>query len=161
MLQKNEINVRSAGPGDSVVLREFNMAMALETESVRLISDVVEKGVMKVLRTPELGFYLVAECSGEIAGSLLITREWSDWRNGMFWWIQSVYVRPEYRRGGVFSALYDEVSARADADPEVCGLRLYVEKDNLTAQAAYRKRNMLGVSYRFFEKLKSGWTFTR
>ena len=156
---RKTVSVRRATVDDAVVLRDFNLAMALETEDIRLIPDVVEKGVNRVFDHPELGFYLVAELDSRIAGALLITREWSDWRNGMFWWIQSVYVVPEYRRWGVFSSLYETVTGMADGNPDVCGLRLYVDAENKLAQAVYLKRGMNEVSYRFYEMLKYGWEF--
>jgi len=150
------LQIRPAQAADAEVLAEFNIAMARETEGKRLLPAVVGAGVRRMLAEPALGFYLVAEGGGEIAGSLMVTTEWSDWRNGRFWWIQSVYVRPGWRRQGVFRALYRELGRIAEGEPDVCGFRLYVEHENANAQATYRSLGMAGTDYLLFEQLKEG-----
>ena len=148
--------LRLARPQDADVLAGFNGAMALETEGLRLLPEVVGAGVKRVLAEPELGFYLVAEQEGEPVAALMVTTEWSDWRNGCFWWIQSVYVLPQARRHGIFRALYRHVWQLAQARPEVCGVRLYVERDNEAAQHTYRGLGMVETEYRVMEELRPG-----
>ena len=125
--------------------------MALETEDMALDPATVGPGVEAVLADSSLGFYLVAEIDGHPAGQLMVTYEWSDWRNGLWWWIQSVYVRPEYRRRGVYSALHRHVADEARASGGVCGLRLYVEQENTTAQQVYRSLEMYPTRYHMYE----------
>lgn len=153
------IHVRLATPRDAEVLIRFNSAMALETERKVLLPEVVSAGVHHLLNHPGAGFYALAELGAEVAGALMITNEWSDWRNGSFWWIQSVYVRPEFRRRGVYRRLYRHLQALAARDPAVCGFRLYVERDNLRAQATYRASGMAETRYLLFEELKPGIRF--
>ncbi|MBC8141281.1 MAG: GNAT family N-acetyltransferase [Armatimonadetes bacterium] len=146
-----EIIVRAATDTDATTIAQFNRAMAQETEHKTLDEGTVNAGVRGLLTRPDYGFYLVAESEGRVIGCLLVTFEWSDWRNGLFWWIQSVYVRPEARRRGVFRALYRAVEAKADENENVCGLRLYVERDNAAAQETYRALGMEETAYRLFE----------
>jgi ribosomal protein S18 acetylase RimI-like enzyme len=148
--------VRHARGGDAGTIAGFNAAMALETEGKRLLPDVLGAGVLRLLAEPALGFYLVAEAEGEVIACLMVTTEWSDWRNGRFWWIQSVYVQPQWRRRGVFRTLYAHVSEAAAREPDVCGLRLYVEQENAVAQATYRSLGMQRTDYQLFEQLKPG-----
>ena len=148
--------IRPAVAADADMLAAFNSAMALETEHKRLLPAVVGAGVRRMLAEPAFGFYLVAEAEGRVIGSLMVTTEWSDWRNGRFWWIQSVYVVPGWRRRGVFRALYGQVRERAAREPDVCGFRLYVERDNANAQATYRSLGMDATDYLLFEELKAG-----
>lgn len=148
----NHIQVRLATIADAPTLAEFNAALALETEHKTLEPSVVSAGVRQFMHRPALGFYLVAEISGHIAGALMITYEWSDWRNGIFWWIQSVYVRPAFRRQGVFRALYRQVETMAAAQGDVCGLRLYVERDNAPAQSTYYSLGLEATPYLMLEK---------
>lgn len=147
------IVVRNARLRDVPALTEFNIAMAKETENKVLSDAKVKAGMSAVIRHPGHGFYLVAEVNGQIAGSLLITREWSDWREGVFWWIQSVYVPPKFRKRGIYRALYDAIKARAKSNPEVCGFRLYVEKNNRAAMAVYSKLGMIETDYRIYEEI--------
>lgn len=147
----SQIEIRNAVDGDAATLTGFNIAMALETESKELPRDLVTSGVRQMLSRPDLGFYLVAEVDGGVAGCLGITFEWSDWRNGLFWWIQSVFVVPEQRRKGVFGALYKHVIDMARGQASVCGVRLYVEKDNTNAQRTYQRLGMTETEYRLFE----------
>jgi len=147
-----EIEIRLAQGGDADAIAGFNIAMALETEDKALSPDVVRRGVHGLLANPAYGFYVVAEIAGAVVGSLMITYEWSDWRSGVFWWIQSVYIVPDYRRAGVFSKLYKFVQGKAGEEPEVCGLRLYFERSNETAKAVYRKLQMRETNYGIFEE---------
>ena len=100
------MQIRFATPNDATIIADFNKAMALETENKILNDDTILQGAQNLISQPQYGFYVVAEIDNEIVGSLMITYEWSDWRNGDFWWIQSVYVAPEFRERGVFRALY-------------------------------------------------------
>ncbi|MDR3387205.1 MAG: GNAT family N-acetyltransferase [Rudaea sp.] len=150
------LGIREATQADIDVLVQFNAAMARETEAKTLDPAVLKAGVAAVLAEPRRGFYLVAEQAGEIAACLMITYEWSDWRNGDWWWLQSVYVRPEHRRGGVFRALYAQVERRAATSAGVAGLRLYVERDNASAQQTYATLGMHETHYRMYEKAASG-----
>lgn len=143
--------IRPARAEDASVLAEFNAGIAWETEHKRLDPKVVGEGVRAVLRRPELGRYFVAESGGEVVGQLMITYEWSDWRNGTFWWIQSVYVRQDHRRGGVFRALYHHVEQLARSTAGVCGIRLYVERENKRAIETYRNLGMQSSGHLVFE----------
>ncbi len=142
--------VREAGPADVETLAAFNLAMAQETEGRALDAATLRAGVAAVLADPGKGFYLVAERGGWVVGQLMVTYEWSDWRNRWWWWIQSVYVAPEARRSGVYRRLHGEALARAER-AGARGLRLYVEKDNLRAQATYLTLGMKEARYRIFE----------
>lgn len=146
--------IRKATIDDADTLAAFNAEMARETEGKTLLPDVIGAGVRALLKDPRLGYYVVAEIDGQIAASLMVTTEWSDWRNGIFWWIQSVYVRPAYRRRGVYRSLYAFVKQLADNDPSVCGFRLYVERENSAAQNTYAALGMQETSYKLFEELK-------
>jgi ribosomal protein S18 acetylase RimI-like enzyme len=154
------MRIRLATPADAESLIEFNAAMALETEGKELLTGVIGAGVRSLLGNPAAGFYLLAEQDSAV-GSLMITKEWSDWRNGTFWWIQSVYVRPEFRRQGVYKNLYRHVQELAANDPKVCGFRLYVERENSRAQATYSALGMKQTHYLVFEELKPGVRFYR
>ena len=145
--------VRRAEMRDGPTLARFNVAMARETEGKTLKSETVEAGVEALLYRPELGFYLVAEARDRLAAALMITTEWSDWRAGLFWWIQSVYVHPPFRRQGAFTALYEDVHARATEASDVCGLRLYVDRTNEVARRTYEALGMAETPYRFYEAM--------
>lgn len=151
MSPPNEIAIRPAALHDLEFLVRGNARMALETEDLALDGDRLREGVKAVLENPTRGLYLVAEIDGTPAGQMLITYEWSDWRNGVFWWIQSVYTVPELRRRGVFHALYAQAEALAKQEGNVCGLRLYVEAHNERAQATYRRCGMKETGYRLLE----------
>lgn len=153
--------IRRAMPQDAAELTEFNINMARETEGVELVPEVIGAGVRAMIGNPQMGFYLVVELDNGIQASLMVTSEWSDWRNGMFWWIQSVYVRPQYRRQGLYRELYARVKELAEQEPSVCGFRLYVERDNRNAQVTYQSLNMVETEYRIFEELKPGLKFQR
>jgi len=126
--------------------------MAWETEQKKLEETILTRGVAAVLADPLKGFYLVAEVRAEVVGQLMITTEWSDWRNAWFWWIQSVYVRPEHRQQGVFRALFGEAERLALEQGDVIGLRLYVETHNTAARETYRRLGMFDAAYGVFEK---------
>jgi GNAT superfamily N-acetyltransferase len=143
--------VRRAEPGDAGLIAGFNRAMARETEGRELAEDTVRAGVSAVMADAGHGFYAVAEIGTRVVGSLLVTFEWSDWRNARFWWIQSVYVVPGARRGGVYRALHGYVRREARAGG-ACGLRLYVESDNRTAQDVYVSMGMRASHYRIYEQ---------
>ncbi len=147
------LHIRRAERGDAETLARFNEAMARETEGKALEAATVRAGVEGLFERPEHGFYLVAERAGRPVGTLMITTEWSDWRAGLFWWIQSVYVRPEARRQGVYRALYAHVRREAARAEHVRGLRLYVERENAAARATYRTLGMKETRYRMFEEL--------
>ena len=153
------MRIRRATRRDAAALIAFNSAMALETEGKALTPQVVAAGVRHLLRHPGSGFYLVAESRGEVIAGLMVTTEWSDWRNGEFWWIQSVYVRPAHRRQGVYRRLYRFVRALAAKKRRVCGFRLYVEQSNRRAQATYRASGMERTHYQVYEYLKPGVRF--
>jgi ribosomal protein S18 acetylase RimI-like enzyme len=155
------VRIRLATADDAQALIDFNSAMALETEGKKLLPEVIGAGVRSLLGNPASGFYVVAEANGRVVASLMITKEWSDWRNGNLWWIQSVYVRPESRRKGVYKRLYRHVQELAARDPAVCGFRLYVERENHHAKATYRAAGMTETGYVVFEELKPGVRFYR
>jgi len=147
----SDIAIRPATLDDLPALVTWNAAMAQETESKQLDRDVLAGGVAAVFEQPRRGFYLIAERAGAAVGGLLVTYEWSDWRCGDFWWIQSVYVVPAARRGGVFRALHAAVAERAQATGAV-GLRLYVETENARAQRTYAELGMTECHYRMYEQ---------
>lgn len=144
------ITIRTATRDDIAHIAQWNVSMALETERKVLEPDVIERGVTAVFDEPRRGFYLVAERAGEPAGCLLITYEWSDWRAGDFWWIQSVYVVESARREGVFRQLYEDAKQRAKQSGAV-GLRLYVETENERAQRTYAGLGMERCHYFMYE----------
>jgi len=146
-----EPRIREAMPTDLPLLVGFACAMAWETEHKRLDADVVGRGIAAMFEQPARGRYFVAERDGEVVGTLMLTYEWSDWRAGDWWWIQSVYVVDAARRSGVFSALYRHVREAAAARGDVCGLRLYVEHDNRQALATYSALGMQDAGYRMLE----------
>lgn len=150
--------IRAALAHDLDFIANGNEAMALETEHKTLDAATVRKGVQTALENPAHGRYFVAEIDGQVVGQLMITYEWSDWRDAVFWWIQSVYVLPAARRHGVFRALYDHLEALARATPGVCGLRLYVENDNMRAQQTYLGCGMVNAGYLVMETDYSGAT---
>jgi len=150
------ISIRAARSDDAAFLAAGNLAMALEAEHKRLDPATVARGVRAVLDDPAHGRYFVAEHDDRPVGQLMITYEWSDWRNGRFWWIQSVYVLPDARRSGVFRALFRHLEELAKADPGVCGIRLYVERENVRAQATYRHCGLEDAGYLVMEVDYSG-----
>lgn len=150
---KRTVCIRHAAKKDAAIIAGFNRAMAYETEGRRLSQAVLSKGVRGLFSHPHYGFYLVVEIDKRVVGSLLITPEWSDWRNGAFWWIQSVYVLPAFRRKGIYRALHETVKTLAKKNLQVCGIRLYVDGGNAAAQATYTTMGMKETGYRLFEEV--------
>jgi len=156
MDRAHQLTIRPARSEDVDCIAAFSAAMAWETEQRKLDEARLRQGTHSLLGTPSLGFFMVAE-AGEadrtmLVGQLMITYEWSDWRNGVFWWIQSVYVTPTWRRRGVFRRILEEVMASAKAAPNVCGVRLYVEQENLTAQTVYQRLGLSPSGYKVYEQ---------
>ncbi|MDH3584575.1 MAG: GNAT family N-acetyltransferase [Phycisphaerae bacterium] len=151
MTADQDLLIRDAEGRDAERIAAFNMALARETEDRELDAGRVLRGVRRVLAGGAAARYFVAETRGEVVGQLLITEEWSDWRCGRFWWIQSVFVEPAFRRRGIFRALYEHVEVRARAGEDICGLRLYVEGGNREAQATYSRLGMARSGYEVFE----------
>lgn len=147
-----QVNIRVAEQSDLASLVNFNQLMASETEDKTLDEQILGKGVANLISDKNKGFYLVAEINQQVVGSLMVTTEWSDWRNAIFWWIQSVYIVPSHRRKGVYAKLYTQVKALAEQQDNVCGFRLYVEKDNLVAQKTYQALGMQESHYLMFEE---------
>jgi GNAT superfamily N-acetyltransferase len=148
-----QLHYRVATREDARTIVEFQQAMARETEAVELDRETVRRGVQAVFADPSRGRYFVADVDGRVVASLLITYEWSDWRNGVVWWIQSVYVVPELRGRGVYAGLYAFV--KQSADDSVRGIRLYVDRRNTRAQEVYRRLGMDGEHYLVFEWMKN------
>jgi GNAT superfamily N-acetyltransferase len=134
---------------------DFQLAMAWETEELRLDRKVCAEGVRAVFEKPSHGVFYVAESDARVVGVTLTTYEWSDWRNGVVWWIQSVYVLPEFRRQGIYSGIYAHIRSLAEADSSVRGIRLYVDRRNTSAQEVYTRLGMNGEHYQVFEWMKS------
>jgi ribosomal protein S18 acetylase RimI-like enzyme len=144
------ITIRKATPDDAPAIIAFQKAMAMETEGLELKSELINNGVMAVFLDGSKGEYYVAEENGTVVASLMITFEWSDWRNANIWWFQSVYVIPEYRRMGIFRMMYEHVKKEGIARG-IAGLRLYVESENTRAQKTYEAMGMDGGHYKTFE----------
>ncbi len=156
MLLSDPIVVRHARQEDVDSIVAFSSAMALETEGRRLDRTRLRDGTLALLANPERGTFVVAEVleagHQRIVGQLMITFEWSDWRNGLFWWVQSVYVDPTWRRQGVYRTMHDHILAKAKADPQVCGIRLYVEIANYAAQTVYQRVGLVPSAYAVYEQ---------
>jgi GNAT superfamily N-acetyltransferase len=148
---ENTCVIRPARAGDLSTIIEHNARMARETEGRTLDPATLEAGVLRCLEDPAKGAYYIAEVDGQPVGQLLVTREWSDWRNGWFWWIQSVYISTAHRRRGVFRMLYQQVLAEARDAGDVCGIRLYVERENAAAIRTYQHLGMIETAYRLLE----------
>ena len=134
-MAKLELLIRDADPADAQTIAEFNARIASETEGMRLSPEVIDSGVRALLADNSKGRYWVAESDNRVIGQIMVTYEWSDWRNGMIWWLQSVYVQSSARRLGVFTALVTEVARLAALNPDVCGFWLYIEKDDQAARS--------------------------
>ena len=147
----NPIIIRKATYLDISNIVGFNNAMALETEGKTLDYITLKQGVSEILSDPLKGFYLIAVFSGTVVGQLMITSEWSDWRNGYFWWIQSVYIKQDHRKRGVYRALNEEVLSLAKNNGNICGIRLYVDRDNTIAQKVYHNLGMSTSNYDMYE----------
>jgi ribosomal protein S18 acetylase RimI-like enzyme len=146
--------IRQANETDSASIVEFQLAMALETEQLQLHEQTVVKGVAAVFADSSKGIYYVAETDKKVAGSLLTTFEWSDWRNGTVLWIQSVYVRPEFRKRSIFSRLYKHIQEKVALNPDLRGIRLYADKTNTAAHGVYEHLGMTAEHYQMFEWMK-------
>lgn len=144
--------IRLATPADRDVLVGFARAMARETEQLELDLETLRAGVAALLADPARGRVFVVDAGGAPVATLMITYEWSDWRNGFFWWIQSVYVAPAHRRRGFYRRLHEHVRDLAARTDGVYGLRLYVERANRDAQATYRRMGMEETHYRLYEQ---------
>lgn len=144
--------IRRAKPADAPVVVEFNRLLAEESEGKNLDLKVLTPGVAAALADERKALYFVAEEEGTILGQTMITFEWSDWRNGWIWWIQSVYVRREARQRGIFRALYDHIQAAAKAEGTVKAIRLYVEEENVAAQKTYLRLGMTKSGYFLLER---------
>lgn len=149
-----KFSYRVAVVRDAPKIVEFQIAMAQETEEMTLDREICTRGVQAVFDVPSRGRYFVAESDGAVIASLLITYEWSDWRDGNVWWIQSVYVSPEARRQRVYAGLYEHVKEAAEREGGIRGIRLYVDRRNTPAQEVYRRCGMNGDHYLVFEWMK-------
>lgn len=148
-----QFEIRDASPADSETIADFNVRMAAETEGKSLDPRTIGPGVLALLEDPGKGRYWVAAADGAVIAQLMVTYEWSDWRNGNIWWIQSVYVHPDWRRKGVFAALYRHAESLAAGTPQVVGLRLYVENNNTRAQQTYTALGMVKTDYTVMEAM--------
>ncbi len=146
--------IRLAIEADTQAIIDFQMKMALESEDFQLNRETLASGVIAVFRDPQKGKYFVAEHDGEVIASMLLTPEWSDWRNRWVFWLQSVYVLPDYRKKGVFRMMYSHAKKLVEEDNDCAGLRLYVDVDNKNALAVYRALGMNGDHYKVFEWMK-------
>ncbi len=146
------IKINKADLDDAFVIAEFNISMAKETENLELDEGLIFNGVKNLMNQPDLGFYIVAKHGNKICGCLMITKEWSDWRNGLIWWIQSVFIHPDYRKQGIFRKMYQFITNYAK-DQGVIGLRLYVEYKNTIAQKTYTALGMQKCDYHIFEQI--------
>lgn len=149
-----DVSYRDATRRDTREIVEFQLAMARETEGIELNRYICTRGVEAVFEDRNLGRYFVAEAEGRLIASLMITTEWSDWRNGVVWWIQSVYVAPDFRRKGIYAGLYQHVRELAEGYEMVKGIRLYVDRRNEAAQKVYSRLGMNGEHYQVFEWMK-------
>ena len=150
-MASGQIRASTATRDHIETLVEYQLAMASESEGLTLDRGLLRDGIAAVLNSQDKGFYLVAEVDGEVVAGLLITYEWSDWRNGFFWWIQSVYVDSQWRRKGVYTAMHNRVLELARSDGSICGVRLYVERTNLAAKQTYEHLGMALSRYDMFE----------
>lgn len=148
------MDIRKANPSEIDSIVTFQQKMAMETESLELDTAILTKGVQAVFDDSSKGIYYVAIEDKKTIASLLITYEWSDWRNGQVYWIQSVYVLPEHRGKGVYKQMYLHLKEEVEKSLNIRGLRLYVEKDNQIAQKVYAKLGMDGEHYKMFEWMK-------
>jgi RimJ/RimL family protein N-acetyltransferase len=153
-LAEGDLSIRPGEPGDGAAIADFQLRMARETEDLGLDPGTLRRGVAAVFADPSRGRYWIAERSGRTVACLLTTYEWSDWRDGVILWIQSVYVVPEERGRGVYRALYERLRRQVEESPELKGIRLYVEKRNAAAQRVYERLGMTREHYEMFEWLK-------
>jgi GNAT superfamily N-acetyltransferase len=146
-----ELKIREAAFSDAQHIAAFNVLLADESEGLRLDAATAQAGVAALLKDPAKGSYYVAEVEGAVVGQVMITYEWSDWRNGNMWWIQSVYVKPEFRRAGVFRTLFNHLRNLAQSRKDVCNLRLYVHVENTRARESYLRLGMTLTQYEVFD----------
>ena len=145
------MNIRKAKLEDKEIITKYNYNLAYETEDKELNLDILSKGVESLLKDCNKGVYHLCEIDGKVVGQIMYTYEWSDWRNGTFIWVQSVYVEKEFRGQGVFKALYGYVKDICDKDNNICGIRLYVERENHIAQKTYESLGMEQCNYYMYE----------
>lgn len=148
------INIRKGNPEDIKTIAGFQQAMAQETENIKLDDNILSKGIRAIFDDPSKGQYFVAEFEGKVIASLMTTFEWSDWRNSTVWWLQSVYVLPEFRKQGIFRKMYKHVKSEVEKQPNVSGIRLYMVTSNTVAASTYEAVGMDGERYRMFEWMK-------
>lgn len=148
----DNIHIRDASARDAEIIAAFNQQLALETEGKRLDAERSLRGAQLGLSRPDMCRYFLAECDGRAIGQVMITFEWSDWRAGVFWWIQSVYVHPDFRRRGVFGRLFEHIRAQARRSPDACGIRLYVEQHNSNAIATYTRLDLRPSGHIVYEQ---------
>ncbi|HDR88279.1 MAG TPA: GNAT family N-acetyltransferase [Bacteroidetes bacterium] len=151
---ENDLLIRKASPDEYAIIADFQIRLARETENMDLDLSTVEKGVKAALADRSKGQYYVAETGGKIIASMMITTEWSDWRNGNVWWIQSVYILPQFRGNRVFSHMYAFLKKQVVEYSDVLGLRLYVDRHNHHARRVYEALGMNGQHYTTYEWLK-------
>jgi GNAT superfamily N-acetyltransferase len=149
-----KINIRKGIPADQETIARFQQAMANETENIRLDQEILSRGIRAIFNDPGKGQYFVAEFEDKIVASLMTTFEWSDWRNSTVWWLQSVYVLPEFRKQGIFRKMYEHVKSEVEKRPDVGGIRLYMVYSNTVAASTYEAVGMDGERYRMFEWMK-------
>lgn len=150
----NAPTIRLARKDDLAIIVAFNRAMAAETEDVVLNIETLEAGVNNLFEDQKLGFYIVGEINSQVRSCLMITYEWSDWRNGLFWWIQSVYVDPGFRKKGLYKEMYKFIKTKVDQDKSIAGIRLYVDENNSVAKHVYNHLGMNKSNYELFEYVK-------
>ncbi|HOX83025.1 MAG TPA: GNAT family N-acetyltransferase [Chryseolinea sp.] len=148
------ISIREAKEKDIPILIDFQQRLADESEGVKLDETILNAGLQAMFDDPAKGIYYVVEDDKEIIACHLITYEWSDWRNGLVWWLQSVYVKQSHRKKGIFKMMYDNILSIIKADPKLIGLRLYVDKTNERAIKVYESMGMDGSHYTVFEWMK-------
>ena len=148
------ISIRKATINDISVLIDFQQRLADESEGIKLHAAVLRQGMLAMFEDVSKGQYFIAEEDSEIVGCHMITYEWSDWRNGMVWWLQSVYVKESHRKKGIFKKMFENLIGTMNNDPFIIGLRLYVDKTNTRAQKVYASMGMNGEHYTVFEKMK-------
>ncbi len=150
--QPEKLSIRAGRPGDLETLVQYNLALARETESLTLDAAVLRSGVEKALARPESSRYFVAEAKEKVIGQTMVTFEWSDWRDGFIWWLQSVYVHPDHRSQGVFHKIYSHIEQEARKDQAARAIRLYVMEDNARGMGAYKKAGLAPSGYVVYER---------
>ena len=151
-MESIQVTIRPGRAEDLETLVQYNLALALETESLKLDAKTLRSGVEKALTRPEVSRYFVAEAHAKVIGQTMVTFEWSDWRDGVIWWLQSVYVHPDYRLQGVFHRIYSHIESEAKKDAAARAIRLYVMQDNARGMGAYQKAGMAPSGYVVYER---------